>query len=57
MTKIHAIVDALSNPTGFFLTPGQTHDLHGANALFPGISVETLIGDQASENSECSWSD
>jgi len=32
-TKIHATVDALGNPTGFHLTPGQAHDLEGADAL------------------------
>ena len=25
-TKIHTTVDALGNPTGFYLTPGQSHD-------------------------------
>ena len=34
-TKIHALVDALGNPLGFFLTPGQAHDLEGADALLP----------------------
>ena len=33
-TKIHAIVDALGNPTQFFLTPGQAHDLQGADVRF-----------------------
>ncbi|ANB17945.1 Transposase [Dokdonella koreensis DS-123] len=28
-TTIHATVDALGNPTGFHLTPGQVHDLEG----------------------------
>jgi transposase len=32
-TKIHATVDALGNPTRFHLTPGQAHDLEGADAL------------------------
>ena len=31
-TKIHAMVDALGNPVSFFLTPGQAHDLDGADA-------------------------
>lgn len=31
--KIHATVDALGNPTGFHLTPGQAHDLEGADTL------------------------
>ncbi|MFN0296772.1 hypothetical protein ACKVE0_04395 [Acinetobacter albensis] len=26
-TKIHACIDALGNPTGFYLTAGQAHDL------------------------------
>jgi hypothetical protein len=34
-TKIHALVDALGNPVAFFLTPGQAHDLQGADALLP----------------------
>src|SRR6516162_2158853 len=34
-TKIHALVDALGNPLRFLLTPGQTHDLTGADALLP----------------------
>lgn len=34
-TKIHATVDALGNPTGFHLAPGQAHDLEGADALLP----------------------
>jgi len=32
-TKIHARTDALGNPTGFYLTAGQTHDLNGADVL------------------------
>ena len=28
-TKIHARTDALGNPTGFYLTAGQAHDLNG----------------------------
>ena len=32
-TKIHATVDALGNPTGFVLTPGQAHDLRGADVM------------------------
>ena len=30
-TKIHAVCDALGNPTAFHLTPGQAHDLQGAD--------------------------
>jgi transposase len=32
-TKINATVDALGNPTGFALTPGNAHDLDGADLL------------------------
>jgi transposase len=46
-TKIHALVDALGNPTGFFLTPGQAHDLVGADALLPLLVADTLIADKA----------
>jgi len=34
-TKIHALVDALGNPLRFLVTPGQAHDLTGADALLP----------------------
>src|SRR5215472_3710352 len=37
-TKIHALVDALGNPLRFLLTPGQVHDLAGADALLPHIA-------------------
>jgi transposase len=38
-TKIHALVDALGNPLRFLLTPGQVHDLAGADALLPHIAA------------------
>jgi len=41
--KIHALVDAL----GFILTPGQAHDLEGADALLPDMAAETLLADKA----------
>ena len=34
-TKIHALVDALGRPLALLLTPGQAHDLVGADALLP----------------------
>ena len=34
-TKLHTAVDALGNPTGFTLTPGQASDLAGADVLVP----------------------
>jgi transposase len=46
-TKIHAMCDALGNPTGFRLTPGQAHDLHGADAFLPEMKAHTLIADKA----------
>lgn len=45
-TKIHATVDALGNPTGFHLTPGQAHDLQGADALLPHVQGHTIIADK-----------
>ena len=45
-TKIHATVDALGNPTGFFLTGGQASDLAGADALLPKLAAATLIADR-----------
>ena len=42
-TKINATVDALGNPTGFTLTPGQACDLDGADVLLPLIEARTVI--------------
>ena len=46
-TKIHALVDALGNPLRFVLTPGQVHDLAGADALLPHMVADLLIADRA----------
>jgi len=46
-TKIHALVDALGNPLAFFLTPGQAHDLSGADALLPQMAADLLIADKS----------
>jgi transposase len=46
-TKIHARVDALGNPTGFYLTGGEAHDLVGADELLPDMEADTLIADKA----------
>lgn len=52
-TKIHAQeVDALGNPTGFHLTPGQAHDLVGADALLPGLEADALLTDKAYDADE-----
>ena len=39
-TKIHATCDARGNPTSFRVTPGQAHDLEGADALLPEIVAD-----------------
>ena len=46
-TKIHARVDALGNPTEFFLTSGQVHDLAGADVLLADIETGAVIADKA----------
>ena len=45
-TKIHALVDALGNPIGFHLTPGQACDLEGSDRLLPGLKADTLLADK-----------
>jgi transposase len=45
-TKIHATVDALGNPTGFHLTPGQACDLDGADVLLKTILADTVLADR-----------
>lgn len=53
-TKIHASCDALGNPTGFHLTPGQAHDLQGADALLPALlaNIQALLADKAYDAQE-----
>ena len=51
-TKIHALVDALGNPLSFLLTPGQAHDLAGADALLPEMAADTLLADKAFDADE-----
>lgn len=46
-TKIHALVDALGNPTAFVLSGGQAHDLVGADHLLPEMKADLLIADKA----------
>lgn len=47
-TKIHTTCDALGNPTGFYLTPGQEHDLVGAEALMDKLTqAESALADKA----------
>ena len=51
-TKINATVDALGNPTGFILTPGQACDLDGADILLPQIEADILIADKGFDADE-----
>jgi transposase len=51
-TKIHGLVDALGNPLNFILTPGQAHDLDGADALLPAMAAEVLLADKAFDADE-----
>ena len=48
-TKIQATCDALGNPTGFHLSPGQAHDLQGAVVLLEDLldQIEALLADIA----------
>ena len=46
------MVDALGNPIAFFLTPGQAHDLEGADALLPQMQADTLLADKAFDADE-----
>lgn len=51
-TKIHATVDALGNPVGFHLTPGQAHDLEGADVLLKDTPAQAVIADKAYDANE-----
>jgi transposase len=51
-TKIHTLVDALGNPIAFFPTPGQAHDLQGADASLPEMRADTLLADKAFDADE-----
>lgn len=47
-TKIHALTDARGLPIKFLLTPGQAHDLLGADALLIDLGEgDVLLGDKA----------
>jgi transposase len=53
-TKIQASCDAVGQPTGFYLTPGQASDLAGADALLPALlaSRQALLADKAYDAQE-----
>lgn len=45
-------MDALGNPTGFHLTPGQAHDLDGADVLLADTPAASVIADRAYDAGE-----
>ena len=45
-------MDALGNPTGFHLTPGQACDLDGADVLLPELVSDTLLADKGYDADE-----
>jgi transposase len=51
-TKIHTKCDALGNPTAFYLTPGQVHDLDGAEVLLEQINSMAVLADKAYDADE-----
>ena len=53
-TKIHAGYDALENPAGFHLTPGQAHDLEGSDTLLPELleKIQALLAEKAQDAQE-----
>ncbi len=48
----HALVDALGNPVGFYLTGCEVHDLAGADHLLPNMQADALIADKAFDANE-----
>jgi transposase len=42
----------LGNPTGFYLTAGQAHDLEGADVLLGQLEAEALLADRAYDAQE-----
>ena len=53
-TKLQAARDGLGNPTSFHLTPGQTSDIAGADALQPESvqHVQAVLADRAYDAQE-----
>jgi transposase len=51
-TKIHATVDALGNPTNFYLTAGQVSDVVGADVLISELNAPTLLADKGYDADE-----
>jgi transposase len=46
------MVDALGNPLAFLLSPGQAHDLDGADEFLPQMQAGTLLADKAFDADE-----
>ena len=42
----------MGNPLDFILTPGQAHDLKGADALLQDMAADTLLADKAFDADE-----
>ena len=42
----------MGNPTGFLLSPGQAHDLVGADHFLPTLAADALIADKAYDADE-----
>ena len=40
------------NPTQFYLTSGEAHDLNGADALLPNVEAEAFLADRAYDAQE-----
>ena len=51
-TKIHAQCDALGNPTNFYLTEGQIHDLVGSDYFLEDFQADALLADKAYDADE-----
>jgi transposase len=51
-TKIHAECDALGNPTDFYLTEGQIHDLVGSDYFLEDFQADALLADKAFDADE-----
>jgi transposase len=41
------MADALGNPIAFLVTPGQAHDLDGAEVFLPQMQAKILLADRA----------
>jgi transposase len=46
------MTDALGNPTGFYLTPGQASDLDGADVLLEEMESDVLLADKGYDADE-----